>query len=93
MIGGHIVLQFIHGADRDTPDGGPDQSGGDIKGGVDLEPGASKIKVLQQGVTQMTGANNDQAVTFVDAEDMTDLRAQFLHVVAIALLTEFAKAA
>ena len=39
--------------DRDTADLRADQRGGDIKSGVDPETDLTKIKILQQGVTQM----------------------------------------
>ena len=89
----HIGGQLIDGADGDVVDRGADQLGRAIKGGIDLETDLAEIEVLQQGVTQMTCAHHNDAVTVVDAQNMPDLCAQLGHVVAVALLTKLTKAA
>ena len=93
VVFGHIILQLVHGTDGDVANRGTDESGGEIKGGVDLEAYLMKIKVLQQGVAQMTGTDNNQAMTAVNTENMADLTAQLGDVVAISLLTELAETA
>ena len=93
MIRRNITLQVVHGTDLYTADMRVDQLGGDIKSGIDLKTDFLEIKVLHQGVTEVTRADNDQAVTDVDAENVTDLTAQFGNIIAVALLTEFTEAA
>ena len=40
-----------------------------------MEADLFKIKVLQQSMTQMADADDDEAVAFVNAQNMPDLRA------------------
>ena len=79
--------------DRDTADLRADQRGGDIKSGVDPETDLIKIKILQQGVTQMAHTDHNDAVAAVYTQDVADLRTQLGHIVAVALLAELTKAA
>ena len=71
----------------------PDQRGGDVERGVDAEAYLFKVEVLQQRMTKMPHADDDDAVPAVDAENVADLRPQLRHVVAVALLAEFTEAA
>ena len=70
-----------------------DQRRGDVKGGVDAEADFFEIKVLQQRVSQVAHADDNDPVTVVNAQDVPDLGAQLRHVVAVALLAKFAEAA
>ena len=47
----------------------------------------------QQRVAQVAGADDDDLVAAVDAQNVADLGAQLRHVVTVALLAEFAEAA
>ena len=93
MVAGHVVLQLVHGVDGHAADLRPDQRGGDVEGGVDAEAYLFKVEVLQQRMTQMPHADDDDAVPAVDAENVADLRPQLRHVVAVALLPELTEAA
>lgn len=93
VVVGDIFLQLVHGADSDAADLRAHKGGRDVKGGVDAEPYLIKIKVLQQRVAQVAGADDDDLVAAVDAQNVADLGAQLRHVVTVALLTEFAEAA
>ena len=93
MILLHIGVQFVDGANGDAADGGADHVSGDIKSGVHLKTDLFKIEVLQQGVAQMAGADDDQPVAVVNAQNVPDLGPEFRHVVAVTLLAEFTKAA
>ena len=90
---GCVFLQLVHGADSDAVDLVADQGGGDVEGGVQVEAHLGKIKVLQQRVAQVAGADDDQLVVVVDAQNMADLRAKLCHIITVALLSELAKAA
>ena len=93
VVVGHIFFQFVHGADGDAADVRADQGGGDIKGGVNAETDLVKVEVLQQRVAQVAGADDNELVAAVDAQNVADLGTQLRHVVAVALLAEFAEAA
>ena len=93
VIVGDIFLQLVHGADSDAADLRAHKGGRDVKGGVDAEAYLIKIKVLQQRVAQVAGADDDDLVAAVDAQNVADLGAQLRHVVTVALLAEFAEAA
>ena len=56
-------------------DVGADEIRRDVEGGVHMEADLFKIKVLQQSMTQMADADDDEAVAFVNAQNMPDLRA------------------
>ena len=58
-----------------------------------MEADLFKIKVLQQGMTQMADADDDEAVAFVNAQNMPDLRAKLGYIVAVSLLAELTEAA
>ena len=51
-----------------------------------------KVKILQQGMAQMTGTHNNQLVVVVDAQNVADFGTQLSHIVAITLLAKFAEA-
>ena len=93
MVAGHIVLQLVHGVDGHAADLRSDQRRGDIEGGVDAEAHLFKIEVLQQRMTKMPHADDDDAVPAVDAENVADLRPQLCHVIAVSLLPELTEAA
>ena len=93
VVVGHIFLQLVHGADGDAADVRADEGGGDIEGGVDAEADLVEVEVLQQRVAQVAGADDDELVAAVDAQNVADLGAQLRHVVAVALLAKFAEAA
>ena len=66
---------------------------GNIKGCIHVEANLFKVKVLQQGVTQVAHTDDNEAVALVNAQDMANLRAELGNIVAIPLLAEFAEAA
>ena len=69
------------------------QGGRDVEGGLQEEPRVSKMEVLDQGPAQVAYAHHNDPVLLVHAQDMADLRAQLVHVIAVALLSELAEAA
>ena len=69
------------------------RGGGNIEGGVEEEAALVEVKVLQQRVTEVARADDDEAALVIHAEDVADLGAQLHDVVAVALLTKFAEAA
>lgn len=71
----------------------PMTAGGDVEGGVEEEAALVEVKVLQQRVTEVARADDDEAALVIHAEDVADLGAQLHDVVAVALLTKFAEAA
>ena len=87
------AVQIAHGVDGHAIDGSADNSGGDIKSGVHGKASVGKGEVLQQGMAQIANADHDQVVVIIYAQNMSDLSSQLLHVIAVALLAEFAEAA
>lgn len=87
------TVQIVHRVDGDAVDGGADHRRGDVEGGIHGEAGVGEGEVLQQGVAQIAYADHDQMVVVVHTQNVADFRPQFLHVVSIALLAEFAEAA
>ncbi len=83
-----VGLQLIGRINGDAVDLCIDHIGGDVKGGVDPEADLIKVKILQQGVTQMAHTDHDDVVAAVYAQDVADLGAQLGHIVAVALLAE-----
>ena len=67
VIVGDVFLQLVHGADGDAPDVRADEGGGDVEGGVDAEADLVEVEVLEQRVTQMAHADDDDFVAAVDA--------------------------
>ena len=67
VVVGHIFLQLVHGADGHTADLRADEGGRDVKGGVDAEADLVEVEVLEQRMTQMTYADDDDLVAAVDA--------------------------
>ena len=66
---------------------------GNIKGCIHVEANLFKVKVLQQGVTQVAHTDYNEAVALVNAQNMANFRAEFGNIVAIPLLAEFTEAA
>ena len=93
MAHGEIVADLVERADKHVVDARADERGGDVERGVKQKTGLHEVKVAQQRVAQVAGADDDEAVLLVHAENVTDLGAQLQNVVAVALLAEFAKAA
>ena len=90
---GEIVAQLIKRTDEHVVYTCADERGRNIERGVEQKTGLRKVKVAQQRMTQVTGADDDKAVAFVHTEDVADLCAQVENVVAVALLAKFAEAA
>ena len=87
------ALQIVHGADGYAADGGAHHVGIHVEGGVHGAAVLGEGEVVENGVAQVAHADDDQVVVVVHAQNVADLRAQLLHVVAVALLAELAKAA
>ena len=92
VIGGAVGVQLVHPANGDAVHRGADDSGGDVEGGVEEEAALVEVKVLQQRVTEVARADDDEAALVIHAEDVADLGAQLHDVVAVALLTEATEA-
>ena len=92
MAHGEIVADLVERADKHVVDARADERGGDIERGVKQKTGLHEVKVPQQRVAQVAGADDDEAVLLVHAENVTDLGAQLQNVVAVALLAELAEA-
>ena len=88
-----IIFQFIRGVDRHAVDGGVDHGGRYIERSVHRKAGAFKGEVVQHGTAQVADAHENQVVIVIYAQNMADLGAKLLHIVAIALLAKFAEAA
>ena len=88
-----IVLQLIHRADGDVVDFGADKGGGDVEGGVNLEADLLEVEVLEQGMAEVAGTDDNQLVPIVDAQNVADFGAQFGDVIAVSLLAELTEAA
>ena len=93
MMALNIVIQLGHGVDGDTVDNSTGELGIDVKGGIHGEAGLGEGEVLQQGMAQIAHTDHNEMVVIVHAENMANLRAQFLYIVAVALLTKFTEAA
>ena len=87
------VLQGVDVVNGDAPDLRSHHSGRDVEGGVHGEAGLGEHEVLQQRVSQIAYTDHDQMVVVVHAQNMSDLRPQLLHIIAIALLSELPEAA
>ena len=93
VIGGTVGVQLVHPANGDAVHRGADDGGGNVESGVEEEAALVEVKVLQQRVTEVARADDDEAALVIHAEDVADLGAQLHDVVAVALLTKFAEAA
>jgi len=93
MAHGEIVADLVERADKHVVDARANERGGDVERGVKQKTGLHEVKVAQQRVAQVAGADDDEAVLLVHAENVTDLGAQLQNVVAVALLAELAEAA
>ena len=89
----NIVFQCLHGVDCDAVDFPADQQWIDIKGCIQNKTAFAEIKVLNQSLPQITGADDDQFVIMVYAQDRTDFGTEDFHIIAVALLAEFAETA
>lgn len=86
-------IQLLHGVNRDSIYGCTHNRRGNIKGGIHGKTGLGKVKIVQQGATKVAHADHDEMMVVVYAQNMADFRAQFFDIVAVALLSEFAKTA
>ena len=93
MARGEIVADLVERADKHVVDARANERGGDVERGVEQKTGLHEVKVAQQRVAQVAGADDDEAVLLIHAENVTDLGAQLQNVVAVALLAEFTEAA
>ena len=88
-----VRIQIVHRVDGHTVDRGADDGRRDVEGSVHREAGVRKAEVLQQRMTQITNADHHQVVVVINAQNVADFRAEFFHIVSIALLAELAEAA
>ena len=68
-----------------------DERGIDIEGADDGEAVSGKVEVFQQRMAEVAYAHDDDGEAALRAENGCDLVAQELHVVPVALLSEFAE--
>ena len=93
VIFADIVLQLVHRADDVVVDFGADKGGGDVEGGVNLEADLLEVEVLEQGMAEVAGTDDNQLVPIVDAQNVADFGAQLGDVIAVSLLAELTEAA
>ena len=86
-------LQLAGGVDGDAVDAGAHQLGRGVEGGIHGEAGGGEGEVPQQGMAQVAGADDDEVMIVVHAQDVADLAPEFLYIIAVALLAELAEAA
>ena len=87
------IIQLCHGIDGYVVDDGAGELGIDVKGGVHSKAGLGEGEILQQGMAQVAYSDHNEVMVIVHSQDMADFRAKLLHIVAVTLLTELAKAA
>lgn len=93
MAHGEIVADLVERADKHVVDARANERGETSNAVSSRKPVCMKSKLRQQRVAQVAGADDDEAVLLVHAENVTDLGAQLQNVVAVALLAELAEAA
>ena len=75
VIGGAVGVQLVHPANGDAVHRGADDGGGNVEGGVEEEAALVEVKVLQQRVTEVARADDDEAALVIHAEDVAMCRA------------------
>ena len=88
-----VILQLIYGVDGHAVDARTDDGGGHIEGGVHRKPHLVKVEILQQRMAQITHADHHKMVMIIHAQNMSDLGAQLLHIIAVTLLSKFSETA
>ena len=78
--------------DRGARNGGTHGFLVDIKGGGQSEANVAELKVAHQGLAQVARAHHHNGMAPVYPQDVSDLLPQHIHIIAVALLAEFAKA-
>ena len=82
------LLQVVNAPDFNTADYQADESRIDIKHSFDDKTALFKIRVIRNGLSQVSGTNDDQVMLTVNSEDLANFCVQVFYVLAIALLTE-----
>ena len=82
------LLQIIHSADLNSAYHKPDQSRVNVKHAFDHKTALFKICIICNGLSQVSGTNDDQVMLTVNSKDLANFCVQVFYVIAIALLTE-----
>ena len=84
-------LQCIRVVHRNPGDLGPHRALLYVKGGQQLKAVVGELKIFNKRPSQVAGAQHHDGVAPVDAQDLSDLFLEPVHLISIALLAESAK--
>ena len=85
--------QRVHAVDGDAVKLGPDQFGLDIEGAVQPEAPFTEAEIIHQGSADVAHADQYRTEAPVNAQNGGNLRPEGGHIITVALLAKFAKAA
>ena len=84
-------FQIIHRTDLNAADHQSDQLWIDIKHSSDNKSSPLKIRIIGNGLSQITCTNDDHIVLTVNSKDLCDLWIKIFYVISVALLAKATK--
>ena len=64
------------------------QDGIYIKDSDDPESSLLKFHIIGQGLSQISGADDNHVIGFIQSQDLADLRIEIFHIITVSLLSE-----